>query len=70
MLVDFQKKHGLTPDGKFGHITAKKIVEVFNIKHPAIFFGQVCRNSENKNGNDTDVVTIFILQRDIMLHNF
>ena len=48
MLVDFQKKHGLTPDGKFGHITAKKIVEVFNIKHAAIFFGQVCRNSENK----------------------
>ena len=40
MLVDFQKKHGLTPDGKFGHITAKKIVEVFNIKHPAIFFGR------------------------------
>ena len=40
MLVDFQKKHGLTPDGKFGPITAKKIVEVFNIKHPAIFFGQ------------------------------
>ena len=47
MLVDFQKKHGLTPDGKFGYITAKKIVEVFNIKHPAIFFGQVCHESAN-----------------------
>ena len=58
MLVDFQKKHGLTPDGKFGHITAKKIVEVFNIKHPDIFFGQVCRNSENNNFMVTTSVSL------------
>lgn len=45
MLVDFQKKYGLVADGKFGPITAKKIVEVFNIKHPAQFFGQVCHES-------------------------
>ncbi|MEG0697315.1 glycoside hydrolase family 19 protein [Algoriella sp.] len=47
MLVDFQKKYGLVADGKFGPITAKKIVEVFNIKHPAQFFGQVCHESAN-----------------------
>ena len=46
MLIDFQKKHGLVP-GAFGPITAKKIVEVFNIKHPAQFFGQVCHESAN-----------------------
>lgn len=44
MLVDFQKKYGLSTDG-FGPITAKKITEVFNIKHPAQFFGQVCHES-------------------------
>ena len=33
MLVDFQKKYGLVADGKFGPITAKKITEVFKIKH-------------------------------------
>ena len=45
MLVDFQKKYGLVADGKFGPITAKKITEVFKIKHPAEFFGQVCHES-------------------------
>lgn len=45
MLVDFQKQYGLVADGKFGPITAKKIVEVFKIKHPAQFFGQVCHES-------------------------
>ena len=45
MLVDFQKKYNLNADGKFGSITAKKIVKVFNIKHPAEFFGQVCHES-------------------------
>lgn len=45
MLVDFQKKYGLVADGKFGPITAKKITEVFRIKHPAQFFGQVCHES-------------------------
>ena len=46
MLIDFQKKYGLVPGG-FGPITAKKIQEVFNIKHPAQFFGQVCHESAN-----------------------
>lgn len=45
MLIDFQKKYGLVPDGKFGKNTAKKIAEVFKIKHPAQFFGQVCHES-------------------------
>lgn len=45
MLVDFQKQHGLVADGKFGPTTAKKITEVFKIKHPAQFFGQVCHES-------------------------
>lgn len=45
MLVDFQKKYGLVADGKFGPITAKIITEVFKIKHPAQFFGQVCHES-------------------------
>ncbi|MDM1073695.1 glycoside hydrolase family 19 protein [Empedobacter brevis] len=44
MLIDFQKKYGLVP-GAFGPITAKKITEVFKIKHPAQFFGQVCHES-------------------------
>ncbi|MFV0140985.1 glycoside hydrolase family 19 protein [Empedobacter falsenii] len=44
MLVDFQKQYGLSTDG-FGPITAKKIVEVFKIKHPAQFFGQICHES-------------------------
>ena len=45
MLIDFQRKHGLVSDGKFGPLTAKKIVEVFKIKYPAQFFGQVCHES-------------------------
>lgn len=45
MLIDFQKKYGLVPDGKFGPLTAKKIIEVFKIKYPAEFFGQVCHES-------------------------
>jgi len=44
MLIDFQKKYGLSTDG-FGPITAKKIAQVFKIKYPAEFFGQVCHES-------------------------
>ena len=47
MLIDFQKKYGLKADGVFGKNTARKIAEVFNIKHPALFFGQVCHESAN-----------------------
>ncbi|GGF11281.1 putative chitinase [Chishuiella changwenlii] len=47
MLIDFQKKYGLVTDGVFGKNTARKIAEVFNIKHPALFFGQVCHESAN-----------------------
>ncbi|WP_313386890.1 glycoside hydrolase family 19 protein [Chishuiella sp.] len=47
MLIDFQKKYGLVADGVFGKNTARKIAEVFNIKYPALFFGQVCHESTN-----------------------
>ena len=47
MLIDFQKKYNLVPDGIFGPITAKKITSVFKIKFPAQFFGQVCHESLN-----------------------
>lgn len=47
MLIDFQKKYGLVADGVFGKNTARKITEVFKIKHPALFFGQVCHESGN-----------------------
>ena len=66
MLVDFQKKYGLVADGKFGPITAKKIVEVFRIKHPAQFFGQVCHESgdfklkeENLNYSSSRLLQVF-----------
>ncbi len=45
MLVDFQKKYGLVADGIIGKKTATKIKEVFKIKHPAQFFGQICHES-------------------------
>lgn len=45
MLKNFQKEHGLVPDGKFGIKTAKKIVEIYSISNPAEFFGQVCHES-------------------------
>jgi len=45
MLINFQKKHGLVADGKFGPKTANKIVEVFKVKNPALFFGQICHES-------------------------
>lgn len=45
MLINFQKKYGLVVDGKFGPKTANKIVEVFKVKNPALFFGQVCHES-------------------------
>ncbi len=45
MLIDFQKKYNLIPDGVFGRQTAQKIASVFKIKHPAEFFGQVCHES-------------------------
>lgn len=66
MLVDFQKQYGLVADGKFGPITAKKIVEVFKIKHPAQFFGQVCHESadltlkeENLNYSASRLLQVF-----------
>lgn len=66
MLVDFQKKYGLVADGKFGPATAKKIVEVFKIKHPAQFFGQVCHESadltlkeENLNYSASRLLQVF-----------
>ena len=66
MLVDFQKQHGLVADGKFGPITAKKITEVFKIKHPAQFFGQVCHESldltlkeENLNYSASRLLQVF-----------
>lgn len=45
MLKEFQKKHGLVADGIFGKNTARKIAEVYNIKYPAQFFGQVAHES-------------------------
>ena len=45
MLKDFQTKNGLVTDGIFGKDTAKKIAEVYNIKNPALFFGQVAHES-------------------------
>ena len=45
MLIDFQRKYNLNADGKFGPVTARKIAEVFKIKYPAQFFGQVCHES-------------------------
>ena len=66
MLKEFQKKHGLITDGKFGPITANKIVEVFKIKHPAQFFGQVCHESldmtlyqENLNYSASRLLQVF-----------
>lgn len=66
MLVDFQKKYGLVVDGKFGPATAKKITEVFKIKHPAQFFGQVCHESadltlkeENLNYSASRLLQVF-----------
>ena len=66
MLIDFQKQHGLVADGKFGPVTAKKIVEVFMIKHPAQFFGQVCHESadltlkeENLNYSASRLLQVF-----------
>lgn len=45
MLKEFQSKHGLVADGIFGKNTARKIAEVYNIKHPALFFGQIAHES-------------------------
>lgn len=45
MLKEFQKKYGLVDDGIFGKNTARKIAEVYNIKYPALFFGQVAHES-------------------------
>src|SRR5574344_29719 len=45
MLKAFQNKHGLVADGIFGKNTARKIAEVYKIKNPAQFFGQVADES-------------------------
>lgn len=66
MLIDWQKKHGLVADGIFGKNTAKKIAEVYNIKNPALFFGQICHESndfkikeENLNYSATRLLQVF-----------
>ena len=45
MLKEFQKKHGLVADGVFGKNTARKIAEVYKIRYPAQFFGQIAHES-------------------------
>lgn len=43
-LIEFQKQHNLTPDGRLGPMTATKIAQVLGIKskeHLAHFLGQV-----------------------------
>jgi putative chitinase len=60
-IVNFQKLYGLTPDGKIGPITLKKIADVLNIKskeHLAHFMGQLHHesggfNNERENMNYT-----------------
>lgn len=49
MIKDFQKKHGLTPDGKIGRQTALKIKEVFKLtnEQTAHFLGQCSVESGN-----------------------
>lgn len=66
MLIDFQKKYNLIPDGVFGRQTAQKIASVFKIKHPAEFFGQVCHESgdltlkeENLNYSEKRLLQVF-----------
>ncbi|MGV0925456.1 hypothetical protein [Empedobacter tilapiae] len=58
MLIDFQKKHGLDPDGKLGEKTAKKIRNVFGFTtiEAAHFLGQGSVESDfftlkRENGN-------------------
>ena len=49
MIIDFQKKYGLVPDGKIGKITLSKIKEVLNIatnEQLANFMGQCDHESE------------------------
>lgn len=65
-LKEFQSKHGLVADGLFGKNTARKIAEVYNIKHPAQFFGQVAHesgdfklNEENLNYSATRLLQVF-----------
>jgi len=43
----FQQKHKLDDDGIVGKNTARKIAEVFNLKHPALFLGQLSHESSN-----------------------
>lgn len=66
MLIDFQRKYNLNADGKFGPVTATKIAEVFKIKHPAEFFGQICHESadltlkeENLNYSASRLLQVF-----------
>ena len=66
MLKDFQTKNGLVADGIFGKNSAKKIAEVYKIKHPALFFGQIAHESgdfklkeENLNYSATRLLQVF-----------
>ena len=66
MLKDFQKFYGLEADGIFGKNTARKIAEVFKIKHPAQFFGQTAHESgdfklkeENLNYSASRLLQVF-----------
>lgn len=68
-IVDFQKKHGLTPDGQIGKNTLNKIKEIFEIKSDealAHFMGQCshesgdfAHTSENLNYSAQGLLTTF-----------
>lgn len=65
-LKEFQSSHGLVADGIFGKNTARKIAEVYKIKNPAQFFGQVAHESgdfklstENLNYSASRLLQVF-----------
>lgn len=65
-IKEFQKNNGLTADGIFGKNTARKIADVYKIKNPALFFGQVAHesgdfklNTENLNYSAKRLLQVF-----------